>query len=132
MSLVTRARLLDGQLRQRRPRVSDDGHLRWIRTLPCIVSGRRDGVEAAHIRYSDPRFAKRQVGIGEKPDDRWTVPLHHELHRTGAEAQHSSNERAWWRARGIDPVIVATALYASSRDDSAALMILQFAREKAS
>ncbi len=120
------------ELRQRRPRVKDAEHLAWIRTLPCLVSGQRSGIEAAHIRYSDQRFAKRQVGIGEKPDDRWTVPLHYDLHRTGPEAQHNSNERAWWRARGIDPVVVAAALYANSGDDVAARMILQFTRENAS
>ena len=119
------------ELRQRRPRVKDADHLAWIRTLPCIVSGRRQGIEAAHIRYSDQRFAKRQVGIGEKPDDCWTVPLHHEMHRTGSDAQHSSNERAWWRARGIDPVVVAAALYSVSGDDMAARLILQFTRESA-
>ena len=117
------------ELRQRRPRVKDAEHLAWIRTLPCLVTGRRDGTEAAHIRYSDPRFAKRQVGVGEKPSDCWTVPLHHEMHRTGPDAQHSSNERAWWRARGIDPVAVAAALYTHSGDDPAASLILQTARE---
>jgi hypothetical protein len=119
-------------LRQRQPRIRDDKHLAWIRTLPCLVSGRRDGIEAAHVRYSDPRFAKRHVGIGEKPDDKWTVPLHHELHRTGSDAQHSSNERAWWRARGIDPVAVAAALFAHSGDDDAAVIILMTARESSS
>ena len=117
------------ELRQRQPRIKDANHLAWIRTLPCLVTGRRDGIEAAHVRYSDPRFAKRQVGIGEKPDDRWTVPLHHEMHRTGSDAQHSANERSWWRARGIDPVIVAAALYSVSGDDMAARLILQFTRE---
>ncbi|MGH6725120.1 MAG: hypothetical protein ACREB8_01075 [Pseudolabrys sp.] len=118
-------------LRQRRPRVQDAAHLAWIRTLPCLVTGRREGIEAAHVRYSDPRFAKRQAGIGEKPDDRWTVPLHHETHRTGPEAQHNSNERAWWVARGIDPVMVAAALYANSGDDDAAHQILLTARANA-
>ena len=62
--------------RQKRPRQHANKHLEWIRTLPCIVTGRRDGIQAAHIRYADPRYAKRAVGTGEKPDDKWTVPLH--------------------------------------------------------
>jgi hypothetical protein len=118
---------LAGPRGPRRPRIEDEKHLRWIRTLPCLISGQY-GVEAAHVRYHDPRFAKRHVGIGEKPDDRWTVPLHHLYHRTGPDAQHNSNEREWWKRRNIDPVVVAAALYVWSGDDHAAMLILSTAR----
>ena len=106
-------------MRQRKPRIKDEEHLAWIRTLPCILTGRTEGVEAAHIRFSDMRFAKRSVGKGERPDDKWVVPLHHEKHRE----QHLGNERTFWKDQNTDPVMVAAALYLNSGDDDAALLI---------
>lgn len=112
---------------QKRPRIEDGNHLKWIRTLPCLVTGRRDGIEAAHIRYSDPVFAKREVGGGEKPDDRWTVPLHSTQHKD----QHAhGDEKAWWAKIRIDPVQVAIALYFVTGNDEAAEGILREARER--
>ncbi|TPM53234.1 DUF968 domain-containing protein [Mesorhizobium sp. B2-2-4] len=108
---------------RRRPRQEDDAHLKWIRTLPCIVTGGRP-VEAAHIRYADPAYGKREVGGAEKPDDRWTVPLSAALHRE----QHSQAERAFWEGHAIDPCRVALALYAVSGDDEAAEIIIRSSR----
>lgn len=48
------------------------------------------------------RFGKRPTGMGEKPDDRWTVPLCPDCHRIGKSAQHNMNERLHWEAKGID------------------------------
>lgn len=110
---------------RKRPRVENEKHLAWIRTLPCVVTGRL-GVEAAHIRYADPAYGKRDVGMAEKPDDRWTVPLAPELHRE----QHSVSEREFWVRHGIDPCRVALALYAVSGDDEQATIILKHARTR--
>lgn len=96
----------------RQPRVHDEKHLAFIRQLPCIVSQDNTGTEAAHIRFSDLRIAKRKVGVGEKPDDCWTLPLSSEQHRK----QHSMSEREYWKQVGIDPVLYALALYAVSGD----------------
>lgn len=103
-------------LRQRRPRVKDDEHLKFIRQLPCLVTGVRWEIHAAHIKYPDPRYFKRYVGIGEKSDDKWTVPLCADEHLFGKNAQHKQNERAYWESKGIDPVAVAAALYVWSGD----------------
>jgi len=65
------------------------------------------------------------VGAGEKPDDKWTVPLSPEMHTDGPNAQHKSNERAWWEKQGIDPVAVAAALYCSSGDIEAGEEIIR-------
>ncbi len=111
--------------RQRLPRVQDKGHLKWIRTLPCLASGRLTGIEAAHVRYGSLFHDKRSTGMAEKPDDRWAVPLHHSMHRTGPRAQHSENERRWWAGQGIDPLAVAKALYEVSGDDAAGLAIIR-------
>jgi hypothetical protein len=114
----------DGGRKQRRPRAKADAHLHWIRTLPCIITGRRDGVEAAHIRFADPRYGKRATGMQEKPDDCFVLPLHRDLH----SQQHATNERSWWSGRKIDPVPIAMALYQWSGDDDRAQVILAQAR----
>lgn len=110
---------------QKQPRVMDDAHLKWIRTLPCILTGRRP-VDACHIRYSDPKFYKRETGRGEKPDDKWVVPMCRDMHDT----QHSMNERAFWARHKIDPVAVAAALFLHSGNDAAAETIFRNARAK--
>lgn len=111
--------------KQRRPRKEAPDHLKWIRTLTCLVSG-KPGPDAAHIRYADPRYAKRQTGMQEKPDDRWAVPLHRSEHTD----QHDQNEKAYWASKGIDPCSVALALFAISGDDEGAEVILRTARER--
>lgn len=75
---------------KKRPRIEDGKHLAWIRTLPCVITGAY-GVEAAHIRFADFRFAKRETGKAEKPDDKWGLPLSPEMHRE----QHNMNENAF-------------------------------------
>lgn len=96
----------------KQPRVHNAKHLDFIRSLPCIVTGNDVNVEAAHIRFSDLRIAKRKVGIGEKPDDIWVLPLCGEQHRR----QHTMNERVYWQRVGIDPILYALALFAVSGD----------------
>jgi hypothetical protein len=92
----------------RQPRQQSDKHLAFIRGLPCLVCQDNTSTEAAHLRLSDPRVGKRQVGTSEKPDDKWTLPLCGRHHRE----QHTTNERLFWR--GTDPVLVALALWAAS------------------
>lgn len=112
-------------MRQRRPRVRDESHLAFIRQLPCLITGTRYNVHAAHIRYADPRYFKRAVGVGEKPNDMWAVPLCGHEHMDGPDAQHKQNERAYWEKRGIDPVAVAAALYCWSGDIEAGEQIVR-------
>jgi hypothetical protein len=56
-------------------------HLAFVRSLPCCVSGRTYGVEAAHIGHR---------GMGQKCSDFETIPLnklyHREQHRIGLKA----------------------------------------------
>lgn len=109
---------------QKRPRKTDDEHLKWLRTLPCVITGTRF-VEAAHVRYADPVYGKRDTGKAEKPDDRWALPVSPDKHRE----QHSGSEREFWTRHGIDPCRVALALHAISGDDEAAEIILKSARK---
>jgi ERF superfamily len=80
----------------------DREHLKLVASQPCLVCGRTPS-DAHHIKFAEPR------AMGRKVSDRFTVPvcrLHHrELHRRG-------NERAWWENQGIDPLPLATTLWA--------------------
>lgn len=115
---------------KKRPRKEDGAHLKWIRTLPCLVTGLRKHVEAAHIRYDSLQHGKPATPLGRKPDDRWAVPLSAEKHRLADDAQHNSNEREWWERHGIDPITTAALLFAVSGDDEAAEQIIRNARAR--
>jgi hypothetical protein len=115
---------LDSRTRQKQPRKHASAHLAFIRDLPCLVTGTRP-VEAAHIRYADPRYFKRAVGGAEKPDDKWAVPLSPDQHRK----QHSMDEHEFWQQAGIDPVFVAALLWAHSGNDEIAEQIIKQARK---
>jgi hypothetical protein len=90
-----------------------EAHLTFIRQLPCCVCG--DQAEAAHIRMNDAERGKVQA-VGQKPDDRFTVPLCPDCHRSGLGAQHSMNERAFWERHRINPLRLAELLFTVSPD----------------
>lgn len=93
------------------PRERDDVYLSAIRQCQCARCGLLDNVEAAHVRMSSAAHNKRS-GIGEKPDDRWTVPLCAKCHRR----QHEIGELTFWHELRISPVQLAIELYAASPD----------------
>ena len=100
-------------------RVEKPASLDFIRSLPCIVT-RREGVEAAHISYSDPERGKVGRGKASKESDCWTIPLSPEEHRR----QHSMDEREYWRSVGIDPVPIAAFIHAAYPSRERALLII--------
>lgn len=108
------------ELRQRQPRVLDARYIAAVRLLPCAIRPcQRLPIEAAHIRFGRHGL-KRATGLGERPDDRWALPLcrwHH-------SHQHRSGEVKWWQDRGIDPIEVAIRLYAERYDHDAMLNAL--------
>ncbi len=123
LARASAAFLLDTGGRKRRPRTHDNNHLGFIRRLPCLACGSQSMIQAAHIRYGEPRLGKRRTGMSEKPDDKYTVPL-----RSDDRAdQHRENEREWWRAKGIDPVQVAQSLWACTGDDEVGGLIIRSA-----
>jgi hypothetical protein len=75
--------------------------VRVVAKRPCLICGRQPS-DAHHLRFAQAR------AFGRKPSDEFTVPLcrghHRELHRRGDEAE-------WWRNAGIDPIVVACALW---------------------
>jgi len=111
--------------RQKRPRVKNEGHLDFIRSLSCVICGSPDP-DAAHIRMASDLHGKRHTGMAEKPSDKWTVPLCRAHHGE----QHSHNELTWWARRGIDPFGLALSLYAHSGDYELACSILDAHRRK--
>lgn len=96
----------------RQPRIPNEKHLAFIRTLPCLVCQDNISTEACHIRFSDLSVAKRKVGVAEKPDDFWTVPMCGDHHRR----QHTMNEQRFWQEIDVDPIRTALALFAISGD----------------
>jgi hypothetical protein len=80
-------------------------HLRSVVKMPCLVCGRTPS-DPHHLRYAQPR------ALGRKASDEFVVPLcrmhHREVHRAG-------DERAWWKAAGIDPLNVAHNLWKEVR-----------------
>lgn len=108
-------------MRQRRPRVKNDGHLELVRQLPCIICGDNTSVEAAHIRYSDSRAGKLNTGMAQKSDDKFALPLCGRHHR---EQHDHGDERDWWKTKGIDPIFYALAIYASDGEHDKASEIV--------
>jgi hypothetical protein len=94
------------ELRQRQPRERDERHLDYIRSLPCAICGDDTCTEAAHIRTESLAHDKRGTGRGERPSDKWCLPLCNKHHRE----QHSMNELAFWKSYGIDPFMLAITL----------------------
>lgn len=118
---------------KKHPRVEDKGYLAFVRKLPSIVSGSHQNVQACHVRYSSPSHGKRETGMGEKPDDRWAVPLTADEHLFGKDSQHASGERGWWRRQGIDPLCVAALLFSAYKvgDEAGAYLICTSSRDLA-
>ena len=69
----------------------DKKHLKFLTTLPCVVTGIIGECDAAHIRHGF-------LAMGIKPSDSRCVPLHHTEHRK----QHATSETIYWGAKRLD------------------------------
>lgn len=108
------------------PRIHNEKHLAFIRTLPCLVTGEQIHGrmrEAAHIRYPSPEHGKRLTGKAEKPHDCWTVPLCNAAHRE----QHSMDEMEFWAKYKIDPLLVAALLWLHTGNEKQATAVVNAA-----
>lgn len=101
-------------LRQRDPRQEDPKHLAFVRTQPCCLPFCKREAEPAHLRMDNLAIGKELTGKGEKPHDKFTVPLCPYHHRIGVDCQHNSNEKLWWDLRGINPWEIAASLWLES------------------
>jgi len=104
-------------------RIEDPAHLAFIRKLPSVLSGAM-GCEACHIRIGSAVHRKKHTGMGQKPDDAWTLPLTPDEHKR----QHSENELLFWRSHGVDPFELAIKLYEVTGDIEAGKQIIASAR----
>jgi len=98
---------------QRTPRKTDPQYLDWIRSLPCLLCGDNTTVEAAHVRLGERLLDKRPVGKGEKPDDRWALPLCGRHHRQ----QHAIGESVFWKGHDVQPLVACLVLQHSYNRD---------------
>lgn len=111
---------------KKRPRDESRDHLAFIRKLPCAACGDRRSVDAAHVRMASIVHGKRETGKGEKPDDKWAVPLCRSHHNE----QHDIGEQPFWSALNIDPCNLALSLWACTGDDDMAETIIRLQRER--
>lgn len=97
-------------------------HLRFVAQQPCI---------ACHLTWPAPDRARMLCVVvtqahhlthaqpkarGLKAGDQWTVPLcvpHHDPNSRNS-VHFAGDERAWWSARGVDPLPIAERLWAAS------------------
>ena len=89
-----------------KPKKNKD-YLSFIHTLPCCVTGSRRDIQAAHLSFANPSLGHYGRGRGTKASDRWCLSLSATEHTR----QHSMNEEAFWLETGIDPHILALAIY---------------------
>jgi hypothetical protein len=81
-------------------------HIRFVAQQACLICGRKPS-DPHHLRFMQPR------ALGRKVSDEFTVPLCRGHHRA---AHRAGNERAWWKATGIDPIKVARKLWKDTRE----------------
>jgi hypothetical protein len=94
----------------KQPRERDEKHLAWIRTLPCCLCG-ASPVDPAHLRVASINDDKRETGMGEKPSDKWVLPLCRRHH----DEQHSMHEREFWSSYGVMDPFALCMHYAGPR-----------------
>lgn len=111
----------------KRPRVHDETHLDFIRSLACVSCGDDTATEAAHLRSGNLKYGKRETGMGEKPSDKWALPLCSLCHRE----QHNGDEGLFWAVRGINPWVLAMTLHDISGDHEMAAEVLARCKSKA-
>ena len=80
-------------------------HLRFLTQQACLICGRKPS-DAHHLRHVQPR------ALGRKASDEFAVPLCRVHHRA---AHRATDERAWWKAAGIDPIRTARRLWNETR-----------------
>ena len=86
-------------------RYRNKDHLRFVAGQACLICARKPS-DPHHLRFMQPR------ALGRKVSDEFTVPLCRVHHRA---VHRSSNEPAWWKGAGIDPIKIARKLWRETR-----------------
>ncbi len=92
-------------------------HLKMIRKLPCVVTGRRP-VEAHHL-LQGPGVIR---GMGYKSADQWAIPIHREVHH---ELHNFGNDQVFFERQGINSTALARELWDASGDYSEMCRIVE-------
>ncbi len=82
-------------------RLRNRKHLKYVASQPCVICG-RNGTQAHHVRFAQPRAMGRKVG------DQWTVPLCALHHRAVHDA---GDEERWWKEQDLDSLQIAEKLW---------------------
>jgi len=98
---IDKSVLTFGEVRRHR----DKTHLRFVALQPCLLCGRSPS-DPHHLRFAQPR------AMGRKTSDEFVVPLCRTHHRQNHQV---GDERAWWSAIAIDPLLTAERLWKVSR-----------------
>jgi hypothetical protein len=98
---IDKSVLTFGEVRRHR----DKSHLRFVALQPCLLCGRSPS-DPHHLRFAQPR------AMGRKTSDEFVVPLCRTHHRQNHQV---GDERAWWSAIAIDPLLTAERLWKVSR-----------------
>lgn len=92
--------------RSRKP-IRHLNYLRFVRGLPCAVSGRNWGIEACHTG---------RHGLGQKAADTDVIPLAREFHTKGPHSYHVLGRVKFEQYHGVsvDAIIAETQLRAEA------------------
>lgn len=96
-------------------------HLKFVASLPCIVTMKAGESQAAHIRHG-------VCAMAMKPSDAYTVPLHYSEH----SKQHAMPETEYWEQYGgvENARDLAFNLFLNTGEQSEAYQIIAEWREK--
>lgn len=102
-------------------------YLKWLHTLPCVVTGKQPCDEAHHLlRVYNDDGTKRIKGIGLKQPDRWALPLADHIHDAAHDA---GDDESFFASLGFDARSLCQALWAlrddNNRDQAAQALIFK-------
>jgi hypothetical protein len=98
---VAKSMLVFGEPRRQR----NKAHLKFVASKACLICGRQPS-DPHHLGFAQPR------ALGRKVSDEFTVPLCRTHHR---EVHRCLHEREWWSKFGLDPLSIASTLWAQTR-----------------
>jgi hypothetical protein len=98
---IAKSMLVFGEPRRQR----NKAHLKFVASKACLICGRQPS-DPHHLGFAQPRALSRKVS------DEFTVPLCRTHHR---EVHRCLHEREWWSKFGLDPLSIASTLWAQTR-----------------
>lgn len=86
----------------------DSGYLKWLHTLPCAACAQlQEDVRVSGLRVTIRQASRTEAahvgdrGLGQKCNDRESIPLCVEHHREGPSAIHRLGVK-WWEVMRLD------------------------------